>query len=365
MKTLSGSYCKFSTEKTTAFRCSTEVALSRREIGFLVRQKRVRNGFSPAVSFQLKRVRPISAVSSSAQTGVDSEEIQIISSDEPKSVRVRIKLLKECTFGEQFLVVGDDPVLGLWDPYEGVPLDWSEGHVWTAEVDIPIGKVIKYKFIHKGISGAMLWQPGTDRVLQTWATERIISVSEDWENPGLQNVVEEDFVDVLNEASLIDSNLGQTLVEEGDNAVDKLEELSSSDKGSAIVSEKGEETSDLSSLKDETKLVLDEGVPVLVLGLVSASTDEVKNSVVENTIIEPDEVEESAESEQQNGEEATAELNGVCVPSASLHSTETGEMMVDEEQQYGKEEMESNIMESDVQWGRRTLQKFLANLGFI
>lgn len=54
--------------------------------------------------------------------------------DKAKTVRVRIKLLKECTFGEHFLVVGDDPILGLWDPSEGVPLDWSEGHVWTAEV---------------------------------------------------------------------------------------------------------------------------------------------------------------------------------------------------------------------------------------
>lgn len=71
MKTLSGSYSKFSasnhTEKARAFGCSSEIALSRREIGFLVRQKRVRDGFSLAFSFQLKRVRSISAVSSTAQ----------------------------------------------------------------------------------------------------------------------------------------------------------------------------------------------------------------------------------------------------------------------------------------------------------
>lgn len=161
--------------------------------------------------------------------------------------------------------------------------------------------MIKYKFIHRGNNGAILWQPGTDRLLQTWETEKIISVSEDWDNPDLQNIVEEDFVD---EVSLIDS---KTLVEEGDNAVDVSEELegqdlSSSDKGSVILSEKREETSDLSSMQDETRLVLDEGVPVLVPGLVPASTgeseaEEVKNMIVENTITESDEIKDSAESE--------------------------------------------------------------------
>ena len=54
--------------------------------------------------------------------------------DESKSVQVKFQLQKECMFGEQFLIVGDDPKLGLWDPSSAIPLDWSEGHVWTAEL---------------------------------------------------------------------------------------------------------------------------------------------------------------------------------------------------------------------------------------
>lgn len=48
------------------------------------------------------------------------------------TVRVRFVLRKQCAFGHQFLVAGDDAALGLWDPAKAISLVWSEGHVWTA-----------------------------------------------------------------------------------------------------------------------------------------------------------------------------------------------------------------------------------------
>lgn len=54
--------------------------------------------------------------------------------DQPKTAHVRFKLTKECAFGQHFLIVGDDPCLGLWDPSDGLRFDWSDGHVWTAEL---------------------------------------------------------------------------------------------------------------------------------------------------------------------------------------------------------------------------------------
>jgi len=50
-----------------------------------------------------------------------------------KTVRVKFVLKKRCAFGQQFLVVGDDPALDLWDPSKATALDWSEDHVWTAK----------------------------------------------------------------------------------------------------------------------------------------------------------------------------------------------------------------------------------------
>lgn len=112
--------------------------------------------------------------------------------DESKFVRVEFRLLKDCDFGEQFLIVGDDPMLGSWNPLDALLMTWSDGHIWTLELDMPAGKSIQYKFILKGIEGDIIWQPGSDRVIQTWETMNRIIVSEDWENAELQKVVEED-----------------------------------------------------------------------------------------------------------------------------------------------------------------------------
>ncbi|KAI3447770.1 hypothetical protein Pfo_004435 [Paulownia fortunei] len=458
MKTLGGSYLKFFTckqrGKERVVWCSREIALSRQEIGFLGHQKRAREGFSLAISFQHKYIHSISAASS-AQTNVESEEIQTIYSDQPKTVHVRFKLHKECAFGQQFLIVGDDPIVGLWDPSDGVPLNWSDGHVWTAEMHMPSGKVIKYKFILKGDTGYILWQPGPDRILETWDTKKTITVLEDWDNPELQSIFEEELVADLNDESLINSDLlivaenlnqpheeslissdllivaenlnqpheeslissdllivaenlnqpheeslinsdllivsenlnqphdeGTDVIKElananghinqaekpstpmvAENITEELgeQDLSSSDRGSFLVSEtnqKKEETilgndgkaadrSNLLRSKEETRLVSDEGVPVLVPGLLpmppeeieAAELNQVGNNSVENTI---DEIEDSS------------------VPE------ETSETMIDQKQQlYGAEQLESsNILETNLQWGRRTLQKFLANLGF-
>ncbi|EXC23671.1 hypothetical protein L484_015581 [Morus notabilis] len=112
--------------------------------------------------------------------------------NQSKTVHVKFHLLKECVFGEQFLIVGDDPMFGLWDPESAVPLNWSEGHVWTVELDIPVGKSIQFKFILKDSTGEIVWQPGPNRVFQTWETKNTITVSEDWENAELQTVSEEE-----------------------------------------------------------------------------------------------------------------------------------------------------------------------------
>ncbi|MCI08893.1 alpha-amylase, partial [Trifolium medium] len=56
------------------------------------------------------------------------------SENESKFVRVEFQLLKDCDFGEQFLIVGDDPMLGSWNPLDALPLTWSDGHIWTVEL---------------------------------------------------------------------------------------------------------------------------------------------------------------------------------------------------------------------------------------
>lgn len=60
--------------------------------------------------------------------------------------------------------------------------------------DVPVGKSIQFKFILRGLSGEVHWQPGPDRIIQTWETAKTIVISEDWENAENQKVAEEDLL---------------------------------------------------------------------------------------------------------------------------------------------------------------------------
>lgn len=96
-------------------------------------------------------------------------------------VKVKFVLQKKCKFGQQFAVVGDDPQFGIWKAKEALPLEWSEGDVWTTEVDVPMGKQIEYKFILKGKLGEITWQPGPNQVFDTLEAVPSMVVSSIWE----------------------------------------------------------------------------------------------------------------------------------------------------------------------------------------
>lgn len=50
------------------------------------------------------------------------------------TMKVKFQLQRECQFGQQFKVVGSGSHFGDWDPSAALPLNWSEGHLWTTEV---------------------------------------------------------------------------------------------------------------------------------------------------------------------------------------------------------------------------------------
>lgn len=123
---------------------------------------------------------------------IQNDAVENQETDQSKTVRVKFQLLKECTFGEHFYVVGDDPIFGSWDVTSAIPLNWADGHQWAAEVDIPVGKIIQFKFILQGITGNVVWQPGPDRTFQPWETSNTIIVSEDWDSAESRILSEEE-----------------------------------------------------------------------------------------------------------------------------------------------------------------------------
>lgn len=432
MEALGISYLKLSPCKYYHPGNSGEFGLSRGGGGgdcFLFYQKGVGRfvGVSISVGFQQSHncIHSVSVASSApssssdTQATVESEEVLIPYADLPKTVRVKFKLLKECAFGQKFLIVGDDSMFGSWDPSEGVPLNWSDGHVWTAELEFPTDKTVKYKVILQENAGTILWQPGPDRVLETWDTEKIITVSEHWDNPELRDVVEEDLAAAgLNEEPLPDSDL--SLVSENpsstallddrrtttlldDHRTDLDKEGGASSNGYSNLEDKkpsapmvaeniaepleeqdsstDDELSNLihvnsSSLKQE--IMVDEGIPVLVPGLISMPPEETEEpspdeedgiSIETNSSSGSDEVEITTpepEIQKIDEEKVTVLKNqyNAISPQRIRETIEEKEMIGKSKEHYGRVQLENSVLESDVQWGRRTLQKFLATLGF-
>ncbi|XVF08262.1 hypothetical protein REPUB_Repub06bG0211500 [Reevesia pubescens] len=217
MKTLTSSCSKAIIDKNRdkGLSCFKDISLNSAELCLLPSQKLVRIRFLHSISVQHRRFQPVFSSSSlSPDSQVDLETTKSTQPEEEnpsKTAHVKFLLQKECSFGEHFFMVGDHPMFGLWDPESAIPLTWSEGHVWTLELDIPVGVSIQFKFILKTSTGNLLWQPGPDRIFKSWNTENTIIVCEDWEEAEYQKVIEEQPLANPNEP-LIDSEMA--IVEE-------------------------------------------------------------------------------------------------------------------------------------------------------
>nr|GMD94867.1 phosphoglucan, water dikinase, chloroplastic [Ipomoea batatas] len=280
--------------------------------------------------FLRKSIHPVLAAAASAVSSPTLDTQEQFESEEMDSaygletVHVKFQLQKECSFGQQFLMVGDDPIFGAWDPSKAVPLTWSEGHVWTLEMDIPTGKSIVYKFLLKEADkDIILWQPGPDRVVETWETSNTITVCEDWDNAELQNIIEGGVLDGEAEESAIYAGM--------------------------LIAEKSSGNEHGSLVADNINLVFDEETPVLVPGL---------NQIfgVESELEPLEEDETESEGEGLVGSINAPELNA---NEEFLSGKETSEMV------FSKQPSELSVVESDLQWGRTTLHKLLTNLGWI
>ncbi|KAJ4704461.1 Phosphoglucan, water dikinase, chloroplastic-like protein [Melia azedarach] len=203
MKTITSSASKIVVDKyrDRSFLSSQGIYLNKPEILFLPSKKLVNTRF-----LQQKAVQRISALSSNSQAELETVA-ETHKAYESKIVHVKFQLQKECLFGEQFFLVGDDPMLGSWDPTSAIPMEWSDGHIWTVEFDIPVGKSIQFKFILKESTGDIVWQPGQDRIFQTWEAKNTMTISEDWENAEYQKITEEDRT--VNSEMLVADNVTQ------------------------------------------------------------------------------------------------------------------------------------------------------------
>ncbi|XP_062095252.1 uncharacterized protein LOC133801120 [Humulus lupulus] len=398
-----------------------------------------------------KFLYPVSCISPKTQVDLETENVQTEGTYQSKTAHVKFKLQKECMFGEHFFIVGDDPMFGLWDPEGAIPLNWSDGHAWIVELDIPVGKSIHFKFILKDSNGEVLWQPGPDRVFQTWETNNAIIVSEDWENTELQIVTEEDEVSIQNAAenlthpqeelvsdvnnestianddvtpkekpsvepheeqivlnnipspeekpkAIVAGNIRYTHSDSSENCnTEMLSEKrvnSTNEKFAAILNNNvviGEEVlgnngrvTTFKNTNVDKILVNYDGEPVLVPGLTQSTpepTAEVNQDKVENTLSIYEPVEAAVEAKDHNlpeiqldeEKELHKHNNPFETGALSLKMTDEGEKLENQlekkpaitelEEEYDSDVEDVNVLDNDLQWGRKTLEKFLTNFG--
>ncbi|KAJ8747208.1 hypothetical protein K2173_008438 [Erythroxylum novogranatense] len=407
MTTLAGSCANlvFSKNGEKGFCCFREFSVNRHEVGFFLPSKKIVNkvGFLHLIMMKQKAYLPVSASSSSSlspdiQVDVETAETQNgAATYQSKTARVKFLLQKECSFGEQFLIVGDDPMLGLWDPTKAIPMNWSDGHYWTIELDVPTAKVVQFKFVLRGITGSIIWQPGPDRVLQTWETDNTIVVLEDWEAPEDQKITEEPFANgnelltAKPEMLIVAENLTLQKVQQflGSNegtAIAKADpeqepSLASKDcpivdnssplEETAIMGNNGRTVTEISeSVTFQENLVTHAGDPVLVPGLSPISAisrevttdDEGETSTAFDASVGVSEVKNQNLPElNQKQEEQNQAFNG----EVQLEENLKQELVSIEEKHHQAEPNGNSIVEDDIQWGRKTLQMLLINLGLM
>lgn len=410
MKTLTSSSSKTLTDK---YRGGSFLLFrdfhNRPEIRFVKYRKYGHMGFSNLISLQHKTVLPIFSSSSSSESQVALEETESRNDDitQTKTVHVKLQLQKECLFGEQFLIVGDDPMLGLWDPSDAIPLEWSDGHIWTVELDIPVDKSIQFKLILKGTTGYLFWQPGPDRILRTWETKNTITVYEVWENADCQKIIEEEPAANKNKETTINSEMlivtenltsstSNTINNPAENSLEEIhdelifaqnttglqekplaliaENITYPKENPVVISDALGDNGKATTVKNPASTDVEclgtyEGGAILVPGLTPLAMvpteaeplKEDERSVAVNTSVEAKNhiSPELKEEEEPQQEETSKMIN----EEEELHESE-----LKQKPQLAKDDFKTitnAVYKNDVQWGRRTLQKLLGNFGLL
>ncbi|GJM92510.1 hypothetical protein PR202_ga08987 [Eleusine coracana subsp. coracana] len=251
-----------------------------------------------------------------------------------KTVRVKFVLEKACAFGQQFLVVGDDPALGLWDPAKAIALDWSEGHVWTVKMDLPANKSIEFKFLMRDASGHVLWQHGANRTLQTNETQNTLIVHEDWDHGKNQRVSEEEELSFVAEDVTFSEDLAAS---SGAMLADELRS------GTNLESNKSAVAADNSTslhLHGEMEEVNEEKEPQFSLE---------KDQMILNDL---------------HGKEDMAPHNGYYLSSSDDDAATNEDHAAMCEEDAGIVNRSTSIFENDLAWARKALQQLLRFLGF-
>lgn len=95
---------------------------------------------------------------------------------------MRFTIKKKVSFGDRLCVVGDHEKLGKWRTDDAANLKWSEGHVWSAEMDLPEESTLEYKVVNVKGEGDPRWEKGNNRTLEIGQDDVVVDMA--WDRTG-------------------------------------------------------------------------------------------------------------------------------------------------------------------------------------
>ena len=79
--------------------------------------------------------------------GLDASKSEVVEeTEEVETVIVRFSVVFVTKPGQNLVLLGGHPKLGNWVEHQAVRMSWTEGHLWTAEVELPCSSAYFYKY---------------------------------------------------------------------------------------------------------------------------------------------------------------------------------------------------------------------------
>lgn len=93
----------------------------------------------------------------------DPRSLDLIGSKTPCKVQFNIPF--DTKMGEEVMIIGSHEKLGAWDQANACAMEWSDGGVWRANLELPAGGVFFYKYVVKTLDQGFKWQEGANNLL--------------------------------------------------------------------------------------------------------------------------------------------------------------------------------------------------------
>ncbi|KAI7841904.1 hypothetical protein COHA_004432 [Chlorella ohadii] len=102
------------------------------------------------------------------------------------NVSVSFRLPYRCKYGQKLCLIGSNDVLGSWHVDRAVAMNWTEGDVWTVELQLPAngnGVQLEYKYVVRSErdKSAVRWKEGNNCYLAV-PTQGRLKVHDTWDD---------------------------------------------------------------------------------------------------------------------------------------------------------------------------------------